>query len=72
MPSCNANLKTFRLRAGLSLNKLAALASLDRATVTNAEKGKDVTELTISKLSDALSKALGTSVLTEAIQKKGS
>lgn len=58
MPACNQKLKTLRLEAKLSQNKLAQRADLDRGTVSAAERGGDVTEITVSKLAAALTKAL--------------
>jgi len=69
MPQCNGDLKRLRLEAGLSQNKLARAADLDRTTISSAERGGDVTDLTISKLATALSKALGTQVLAARLQK---
>lgn len=62
MPVCRPILKQLRLEAKLSQNKLARLADLDRTTVSKAENGVDVNELSVSKLSSALSKALGRTV----------
>jgi DNA-binding XRE family transcriptional regulator len=52
-------IKNLRLEAKLSLNHLARLADLDRATVSKAEKGGVVSELTIHKMASALSQELG-------------
>lgn len=52
-------IKTCRLEAKLSLNHLARLAELDRATVAKAEKGGVVSELTLHKIASALSQELG-------------
>lgn len=52
-------IKTLRLEAKLSLNHLARLAELDRATVSKAEKGGVVSELTLHKMASALSQELG-------------
>jgi transcriptional regulator with XRE-family HTH domain len=62
MPICKPILKQLRLEAKLSQNKLARLADLDRTTVSKAENGVDVNELSVSKLSSALTKALGRTV----------
>lgn len=51
-------IKTLRLEARLSLNHLARLADLDRATVSKAEKGGAVSELTLHKMAAALSQEL--------------
>ncbi len=62
MPSlrCSSELKRLRLKAGLSQNKLAREADLDRNTVSSAESGKWVAELSASKMVQALSRKLGT------------
>ena len=59
MPQCNGQLKTLRLQAKLSQNGLARKSELDRTTVSNAERGREVSELTVSKLASALSGELG-------------
>ena len=59
MPQCNGQLKTMRLQAKLSQNGLARKAELDRTTVSNAERGREVSELTPAKLTSALSTELG-------------
>jgi transcriptional regulator with XRE-family HTH domain len=69
MPQCNGDLRKLRLEAGLSQNKLARAADLDRATISSAERGGEVTDLTLSKLAAALSKALGTAVPASQLQK---
>ena len=58
MPVCSGQLKKLRLEAGLSQNKLARAADLDRTTVSSAERGAEVTDLTVSKLSSALAERL--------------
>lgn len=52
-------IKALRLEAKLSQNHLARLADLDRATVSKAEKGGAVSELTLHKMAAALSQQLG-------------
>lgn len=51
-------IKTLRLEARLSLNHLARLADLDRATVAKAERGGAISELTLHKMAGALSQKL--------------
>lgn len=58
----NNRVKNLRLEAGLSQNQLARKANLDRGTVSAAESGKDLQELSISKLERALSEELGRKV----------
>lgn len=58
----DSKLKQLRLEAGLSQEKLARLADLNRGTIAAAEEGKVVNELTQSKLGKALTKALGRTV----------
>ena len=51
---CKPGLKALRLKAGFSQNKLAREADLDRNTVSAAESGKPVQELSVSKIIQAL------------------
>lgn len=53
-----SRIKALRLEAKLSLNHFARLADLDRATVSKAEKGGTVSELTLHKIAAALSQEL--------------
>lgn len=69
MPQCNGQLKTMRLQAKLSQNGLARKADLDRTTVSNAERGLEISELTLSKLTSALSTELGQDVLADRLTK---
>ena len=69
MPQCNGQLKTMRLQAKLSQNGLARKADLDRTTVSNAERGLEISELTLSKLTSALSTELGQEIPQERIIK---
>lgn len=59
MPKCMSKLKDLRIQAGLSQNALSRLANLDRGTISNAENGKDVQEVTISKMLKPISERLG-------------
>lgn len=59
MPRCNGEVRKLRFEAGLSQNKLARLADLDRSTVSSAENSGEVSDLTMAKLTSALEKALG-------------
>lgn len=54
--------KQLRMQAGLSQNKLARRADLDRSTISNAERGKEVSDLTVRKLEIAFSEVLGRSI----------
>ncbi len=58
MPKASSKLKTLRLEAKLSINQLARRADLARATVSAAEQGREVSNLTFAKLMRALSDAL--------------
>ena len=69
MPQCNGQLKTLRLQAKLSQNALARRADLDRTTVSNAERGREVSELTASKLASTLSDELGLEIGIDRILK---
>jgi DNA-binding XRE family transcriptional regulator len=55
--------------AKLSQNQLARKANIDRQTISNAERGLEVTELTLAKLLPALAAELGreTISVTEVI-----
>ena len=64
---CNGKLKSYRMQAGLSQNKLAREADLERGTVSNAERGREVTDLTIAKLATALSAKLGKEITLEEL-----
>lgn len=58
--------KKLRLEARLSQNQLARLADLDRATVSEVEKGsKTPQELTLSKLAGAFTQKLGKEITIE-------
>ena len=59
MPKCSSKLKDLRIQAGLSQNALSRLADLDRGTISNAENGKEVQEVTISKMLKPISARLG-------------
>lgn len=69
MPQCNGQLKTLRLQAKLSQNGLARKAELDRTTVSNAERGREVSELTVSKLASTLSDELSQEIGQDRILK---
>jgi transcriptional regulator with XRE-family HTH domain len=62
MPACNDQLRQLRLEAGLSKSKLAQAADMDRGTVSHAENGNSVSEVTIPRLAKALSIKLGRKV----------
>lgn len=59
MPSCSSHLKELRIKAGLSLNRLAREAGLDRATVSKAERGFEVQDVTLAKILNAIGRELG-------------
>ena len=69
MAKCNGDLKKLRLEAGWSQNKLARAADLDRTTISNAERGMDVSDLTLSKIVNALTEKLGKRVNQSRITK---
>ncbi len=60
-------IKNLRLEAGLSQNQLSRKADLDRGTISAAENGKDVQDVTVAKIATALSTALGRKVKTDDI-----
>lgn len=70
MPQMTRELRSYRLRAKLSQSKLARVSDLDRTTVSNAENGKEVSELTMYKLAEALSNSLGGDVSVDEIISK--
>lgn len=70
MPKCRPNLRQLRLEAKLSQNRLARQADLDRTTVSSAENGREVSEITVSKLSSALSDALKREITDADITQK--
>jgi transcriptional regulator with XRE-family HTH domain len=53
-----SRLKSLRLEAKLSVSQFARLADLDRATVSKAEKGGAVSELSLHKIAATLSEEL--------------
>ena len=55
------------MQAGLSQSRLARMADLDRTTVSNAENGKDVQELTISKIIRILNEELDLAITVEEV-----
>ncbi len=57
-----SKIKSLRLEAKLSMNHFARLADLDRATVSKAEKGGAVSELTLHKMAAALGRRLDRSL----------
>ena len=59
MPQCNGHLKALRLEARLSQNALSRKADLDRSTISSAENGGEVSELTFEKLRGTLASELG-------------
>lgn len=67
---CKERLRKLRIQAGLSQAKLARMADLDRTTVSNAENGKDVQELTVSKMLNALNEELKLEVSVEDVTKE--
>lgn len=67
MPACNALLRELRLEAGLSKSKLAQAADVDRGTVSHAETGNKVSDVTVSRIAKALTHKLGRKVDTSEI-----
>tara|TARA_R110000787_G_scaffold61402_2_gene139142 strand:+ start:299 stop:532 length:234 start_codon:yes stop_codon:yes gene_type:complete len=68
MQIAGRKLKALRLQAGLSRSRFARLADLDRSTVEKAENGKGVSELTVAKLTKALSVSLKSDVSIEDLK----
>ena len=61
----SAKIKGLRLEAGLSQNQLSRKADLDRGTISAAENGKAVQDVTIAKIATALTTALGRDIKSE-------
>jgi transcriptional regulator with XRE-family HTH domain len=71
MTNCTPKLRDLRMQAGLSQNALSRLANLDRGTISSAENGKDVQELSIRKALGAIGTKLGREVsMDEVVGKK--
>ncbi|MEP4377976.1 MAG: helix-turn-helix transcriptional regulator [Alphaproteobacteria bacterium] len=67
LKTCNKLLKELRLEAKLSVNQMARKAEVDRATVSKAETGKRVQELSVVRLVAALSGELKRKVSIEEV-----
>jgi transcriptional regulator with XRE-family HTH domain len=67
MRKCTKKLRQLRLDAGMSQNQMARAAGLDRQTISNAERGAGVADLTVAKLRSALTAKLGREVRDEEI-----
>lgn len=65
-----SRIKALRLEAKLSQSHLARLADLDRATVSKAEKGTTVSELSMHKMAAALSQELKRPLVPEDLVAK--
>lgn len=57
-----SKIMSLRLEAKMSQNQLARKADLDRGTISSAENGNNVQDVTRSKIASALSEALGRAV----------
>jgi transcriptional regulator with XRE-family HTH domain len=51
-------IRKLRMKAKLSQSQLARKAELDRGTISNAEKGNKLSELTLEKLASVFSEEL--------------
>jgi len=69
MPKCNGHIKAMRLEARLSQNALSRKADLDRSTISSAENGGEISELTLEKLRGTLSSELGREIQDSDILK---
>jgi transcriptional regulator with XRE-family HTH domain len=67
MPKCSDQLRVLRLKSGLSQNRLARDADLDRGTVSNAERGIEIQELSLARILQALSRRLGHEVRVDEV-----
>lgn len=70
MPECNGDIKKIRMAAGLSQNKAAGRADLDRSTYRKAELGESVSELTVEKIATCFSEISGNAVTAKQLLKK--
>lgn len=70
MPECNGEVKKLRLAAGLSQNKAAGRADIDRSTYRKAELGEPVSELTVEKIATCFSDLNGKAVTAAQLLKK--
>jgi len=70
MPECNGEVKRLRMAAGLSQNKTAGRADLDRSTYRKAELGEPVNELTIEKIAKCFSELCGKPVTSAQLIKQ--
>ncbi|WP_425502601.1 helix-turn-helix domain-containing protein [Roseospira goensis] len=70
MPRCNGEIKRLRLALGLSQNKAAGRADLDRSTYRNAEHGEPVSELTVEKIAMCFSDLSGKPVTAAQLVKE--
>lgn len=70
MPECNGEIKKIRLAAGLSQNKAAGRADLDRSTYRKAELGEPVSELTVEKIATCFSDITGRPVTAAQLTKQ--
>jgi len=57
-----ATLHELRIEAGLSINRLAQLADVDRNTVTRAEEGRPIQEVKAYAIVQAIARQLGRSI----------
>lgn len=64
---CKDRVRKLRMQAGLSQAKLARMADLDRTTVSNVENGKNVEELSITKILKILNEELNLNVEVEDV-----
>lgn len=71
MPIFSPRLKALRLEARLSQNRLARFADLDRGTLSKAEKGEEIADLTASKIISALSEHLKREIMLDEVTISG-
>jgi predicted transcriptional regulator len=57
-----ASISELRLQANLTVNKLATLAHIDRATVLRAQEGQPVQDIKAKAIVDVLNERLGLSL----------
>jgi len=64
----NQTLRSYRLKAHLSMKRLAALAGINERTVSSAEKGDRIQDVKAQQIAEALSRALNEELTIEVLQ----
>jgi DNA-binding XRE family transcriptional regulator len=64
----NKTLRTYRLKAHLSISQLAQLAGINERTASSAEKGDKIQDVKAQQIAEALSKALDIELTIEDLR----